>query len=247
MNNSPIVPDAAISVAYVQDRAGWLRTNLPPGPLRVPTFEGAARIEDRAAWTESKGPQPLWEGYASIGNYRKPTAGSMRLPSQVRTQPAMGAFFHWLTATRRSDVIVEFGTAFGVSGMYWLSGLEANRHGRLLTFEPNVAWAEIAAQNLAAIGSRSRLTVGTFEDNIEAALGDGRIDIAFVDAIHTSDFVLRQFALLQPRMSAGGLILFDDINFSADMAAAWTAIARDPAIHASATLGRRLGIVELTS
>lgn len=241
------MPEAALSVAYVQDRAGWLRSNLPPGPLRTPPFDGAARIEERAAWTESQGPQPLWEGYANIENYRKPTAGSTRLPSQVRTQPVVGAFFHWLTLMRRPDTIVEFGTAFGVSGMYWLSALETNRRGRLLTFEPNAAWAAIAAQNLAAIGSRFNLTVGTFEDTIESALGDGRIDIAFVDAIHTSDFVLRQFALLQPRMSAGGLVLIDDINFSADMAAAWTAIARDPAIHASATLGRRLGIVELKS
>jgi hypothetical protein len=47
------------------------------------------------------------------------------------------------------------------------------------------------------------------------------------------------------RMTARGLILFDDIDFSDDMASCWRTKSHDPRIAASATVGRRLGIVEL--
>jgi predicted O-methyltransferase YrrM len=236
---------AIIDVVPVVTRTGWLEAHLPAGSLRISIPFDAQRIEVRAAWAESQGPQPLWDGYAAVKNYRMPTAGSIRWPDQVRTKPEMGAFFHWLATVRRPDTIVEFGAAFGVSGMYWLSGLEANQNGRLLSFEPNQAWAAIAEQNLAAVGGRYRLTIGTIEDAIDTVLGKSRIDMAFVDAIHTSDFVLRQFGLLQSRMTPGGLILFDDITFSRDMAEAWDRIARDPVVCASATLNKRVGIVEL--
>ena len=83
--------------------------------------------------------------------------------------------------------MVEFGTAFGVSGMYWLSGLESNNFGELLTFDPNEVWAEIARKNLSGISNRFQLVNGTFEDNIDAYLGsDRQIDMAFIDVIHTS-------------------------------------------------------------
>lgn len=235
----------SIAVRYVVDRPGWLRAHLPPptcAPPPVPDF----RIEERALWTERLGPQPLWEGYSHVEGYPKPTSGSMRSSNQVRTDQVTGSFFHWLARTRRPGIVVEFGTAFGVSGMYWLSAIEQNGAGQLLTFEPNSGWAQIADQNLAAIGRRYRLTTGTFEENIGAVLEEGqRIDIAFVDAIHTSAFIHQQFELLLPRMTAGGIVLFDDIAFSEDMRAGWQEIARDPRVHASAALGSRIGIVEL--
>jgi predicted O-methyltransferase YrrM len=99
-----------------------------------------------------------------------------------------------LTRRLKPEIVVEFGAAFGVSGMHWLSGLRANAGGRLFTFEPNEVWAELARVNLERIHHPFELTVGTFEDNI-AVLGDQLIDLAFIDAIHTSEFVLPQFDL----------------------------------------------------
>jgi predicted O-methyltransferase YrrM len=233
------------SVNFVNDRLSWLKTNLPPR-LSLPKPIYADLIETRAVETQQLGAKPLWEGYATLRDYPQPTAGSARESNQVRSTASAGRFFAWLVAERRPSIIVEFGTAFGVSGMYWLGGLERNRHGRLLTFEPNAVWAEIAQKNLAAIGSRFELTVGTFEENIDAALGpDERVDIAFVDAIHTSAFVFRQFDILAPRMQRGGLVLFDDINFSDDMATCWQTLATDRRVRASATVDGRLGVVEI--
>ncbi len=237
--------DTKLSVEFLCERSSWLKDNLPPR-LSVPKSIHAGLIERRAAATQQLGAKPLWEGYASIRDYPRPTAGSSRSSDQVRSTAVAGRFFAWLAAERAATTIVELGTGFGVSGMYWLAALKRNGHGRLLTFEPNEVWAEIARKNLAAISNNFDLVIGTFEDNIDAVLrADERIDIAFVDAIHISEVVFRQFDALVPRMRPGGLVLFDDIAFSDDMKSCWQKLATDPRIIASASLDGRLGIVEL--
>jgi predicted O-methyltransferase YrrM len=157
----------------------------------------------------------------------------------------MGNFFAYLVKLKKPSTIVEVGTAFGVSGMYWLSGLESNDHGRLVTFEPNRIWAEIARRNLSAIGKRFQLVIGTFEENLDSYLGgEDKIDIAFIDAIHTSEWVVPQFNLVAERLASGGLILFDDINFSSDMASCWSSIAHEHRVKASVVLSKHVGLVE---
>jgi Predicted O-methyltransferase len=224
-----------------RDPDSWLGRNLPSHLARVNAPPLARRIEERATTTGSRGPQELWDGYAGSGPVQTRTS------DEVRTDRAMGRLFARLAGARCPEVIVEVGTAFGVSGMYWLAGLESSGSGRLYTFEPNAAWAEIARDNLDAIGERFELVVGTFEDNVDDHLRNGtRIELAFVDAIHTSEWVEPQFDLIVERIAPGGLVLFDDITFSDDMAECWHRIATDPRVRASASLSRRVGIVELT-
>jgi predicted O-methyltransferase YrrM len=237
--------DTPNSVRYVRKGQGWLMRNLPGPNLSLPKPIDADRIEAHASETERMGGKPLWEGYAGVPDYPRVTTDTTRRSDQVRSTALAGYLFAWLAAERDPSIVVEFGTAFGISGMYWLAGLKRS-HGRLLTFEPNAIWADIARANLASISANFELVTGTFEECIDSTLPPGqRIDIAFVDAIHTSAFVSRQFDILMPRMTPCGLILFDDINFSADMTSCWYAISRDPRIVASVTIGRRLGIIEL--
>jgi predicted O-methyltransferase YrrM len=153
----------------------------------------------------------------------------------------LGRLYTAIASAVGDPVVIEVGTAFGVSGMYWLAGIGT---GHLHTFEPNADWASIARRNLESISGQFTLTEAPFEDHASTL---PPADIAFVDAIHTSLFVERQFALLRPLMKPRGIVVFDDINFSADMSSCWQRIARDPAVLASASIGGRVGIVELTS
>jgi predicted O-methyltransferase YrrM len=220
-------------------RGGWLDLNLPDRfvPPLLPVHR---TIEERARKTHETGDRPLWEGYRSVEGY--PRGGDTRKPGEVRSDALVGRFYSWLASRREEDVIVEFGTAFGVSGMYWLSGMRA---GRLYTFEPNADWAGSAEENLCAISDRFVLTVDTFETVGPTLLAPQSVGIAFVDAIHTSEFVARQYGILAPLMKRGGLVLFDDIDFSQDMADCWRRIASHPELAASATLTDRVGIIEL--
>jgi predicted O-methyltransferase YrrM len=227
-----------VTIRWEKKRTGtWLANAIPGAEIQIPFAPDFLKIERLADRTQSLGRLGLWEGYGQPGATRDSTA--------VRCPVTMGNFYCWLTRLRRPAVVVELGTAFGISGMYWLSGLKAERHGRLLTFEPNARWAEIATRNLSAIDSRFVLTVGTFEDNAQAGIKDQAIDIAFIDAIHKSEFVLPQFWLIQERLRRPGLVLFDDIGFSEDMKSCWESLAAHPGVVSALSVNQRLGVVEV--
>jgi predicted O-methyltransferase YrrM len=227
-----------VHVRWVRrDRDAWLAGFLRAPIHRVPELSGVAAIETRAATTQALGARPLWHGYGE-------SPGSERSSNQVRTAGLMGSLYASLVRERRPNSVVEFGTAFGVSGMYWLLGLELAQSGHLWTFEPNDAWTTVARQNLAAVSSRFTAVTGTFEDNVDGVLTNNRIDVAFIDAIHSSEYVHPQYARVYDRLSPGGIVVLDDINFSEDMAACWRELATSPVVRSSATLGRRVGILE---
>lgn len=201
----------------------------------------SSRIEKLAQQTNNLGAQPLWEGYA--GNN---IGGSTRMPDNVKTEAVMGDLYTYLVQERKPRIIVEFGTAFGVSGMYFLAGINANNEGRLFTFEVNDVWAKLAEKNLSQISDRFELTIGTFEENIDRVLPQNQsIDLAFIDAIHTKEFVVPQLDIVVARSSNKAIIVLDDINFSDNMRECWKDVSNDSRFAASATLGHRVGILEL--
>jgi len=231
----------ALAITWIgRNRSSWLATNIAGTSIKPPRTSYSKTIEGLAAETNREGPQPLWEGYA--GNN---TRGATRLPSDVRTNKLTGDFYSWLVSTWKPKTIVEFGTAFGVSGMYFLAGIEANGQGELYTFDPNETWHKLALRCLSGISQRYTSVAGTFEDNIDKVLPAGQgIDLAFIDAIHTSEFVKPQLELVLARASDHALVILDDIDFSDDMRQCWKEVALDPRFVASAELGTRVGLVE---
>ena len=217
-------------------RAGWLGANLQD---TVPRAWRKRRIERAAARTERLGRQPLAPEYGEAGGERR--------PGEVRSSPACGDLYAWLVRRLRPESVVEFGSGFGVSGMYFASALEAEHRGRLYSFEINRAWADIAETNIRRVSRRFTLVRGAFEANVDAVV-PGSIDIAFVDGIHTYEFVMRQFELLHARMRAGGLILLDDIDFrrpGVRMREAWEDIAADSRVEAAVEVNRHVGLVQV--
>ena len=204
------------------------------------------KIEEIAARAEERGALPIWEGYSTVEKYPASTRqGATRSSNQVRTGPKIGQFFTWLVLAIKPSAIVEFGTAFGVSGMYWLAGLKLNEKGHLFTFEPNTAWAKIARGNLSKISDRFTLTEGTFEENLAVLADQGAsINLAFIDAIHTSEFVYTQLDLVLKHAAPGAVIVLDDIDFSTDMRSCWDAISHDERFAAAAELNG-IGVIEL--
>ncbi|MCP2729728.1 O-methyltransferase [Limnofasciculus baicalensis] len=224
----------------------WLTQQFAEDIIKPKKSPYSQKIEQIASETNSLGRQPLWDGY--LTNDPANDRGSTRMPNNVRTASVMGDFYTSLVTKRRPNLIVEFGTAFGVSGMYFLAGLEANQEGELLTFEPNKIWADIARKNLNQISNRFNLTIGTFEENIDQLLLNSKtIDVAFIDAIHTSEFVIPQLNIVIERSSPQAIIIIDDINFSEDMKNCWEEVSADSRFAASAKLGNRVGILELKS
>lgn len=209
----------------------------------LPLFEP---IEDQIHKTQQLGKQPLWDGYSDLQRYGRDVGpNAERSVKQVRSTPELCRFYAWLVTQKRPQAVLEFGAAFGVSGMYWLAGLEANQSGHLYSFEPNEVWFDIACENFAAVSSRATFTNGTFEDGVKDV--PRHVDIALIDAIHTRDFVVSQFALVKQVARPGALIIFDDINFSRDMRRCWQEVASDSDLAAVWELNGRVGMIELPS
>lgn len=231
-----------VPVKWVKrDSRSWLAQQIERDFIKPEKSAYSAQIEQLAKKTNRLGPQPLWQGYAG-----RNVGGPTRMSDEVRTAASMGDVYTWLVQKLQPRTIVEFGTAFGVSGMYFLAGIEYNHKGQLLTFEPNTVWRDLAVTNLSQISERFQSVAGTFEENIDRVLPpDQHIDLAFIDAIHTREFVIPQLDIVLARCGEHAIILLDDINFSNDMKACWNELSRDPRFFATAALDERVGILEL--
>ncbi len=224
----------------------WLQKFFQQDLNALPSPPLSSKIEDLALKASMLGEMPLWEGFEKLEDYPFPVKNATRNANQVRVDKQVGDLFYNLTIAKKPARIVEIGTAFGVSGMYWLSGITANGSGTLLTFDPNAVWAKVAVSNLSMISPNYVSTVATFEDTHGQILKKGDvIDMAFIDAIHQSGIVNNQFKLISQYCAPGSLVLFDDINFSFDMWDCWEKIAKSPQVKASCSIARRIGIAEL--
>lgn len=237
-----VVTTGRLRVRWVRRHDGSLLAGLLKRPIWNPGRSALdALVEERTRLTDARGPQTLWEGYGQ-------GTAATRLPSVVRAPAAFGRAYRELVSARQPSLVVEVGTAFGVSGMYWLAGLEGNGNGHLLTFEINPAWAEVARENLAAVGTKFTLVEGKFEDNLGMLEAQHPpIGLAFLDGVHTSEWVIPQFEAVVARSAPGTLVVFDDIDFSDDMGDCWARLSRDARVRASLTLGARVGVVELAA
>ena len=145
------VPQTQVSLAWLKV-GGWLGAHLTGS---VPHAPRKRHIEAVAVATDQLGPQRLADEYGE--------PGGERTPAVVRSSSAAGDVYAWLAQQRRPATIVEFGTAFGVSGMYFAAGLEAAGSGHLYSFEINREWADIAERNVRSVSNRFTLTRGSFE------------------------------------------------------------------------------------
>ncbi|WP_438022224.1 O-methyltransferase [Sorangium sp. So ce233] len=123
--------------------------------------------------------------------------------------PEVGRLLYILTRTRRPQVVVEFGTSFGISAIHLASALRDNGAGRLIATELNPIKAARARENLRSTGladlvdlregdALQTLTQG-FEAGIDMVLLDGWKEI-----------YLSVLQLLEPHLNPGALVIADD-------------------------------------
>lgn len=244
-----LLPEDPLQLKWIRkDSESWLVRNFPEQTFRLLPSKQHRAFEAIANEINRRGAQPLWDGYRAAydkdPNVPWAAASMERLPDQVRTQPQMGRLFAWLAERRKPELIVEIGTAFGVSAMYWATGLQKAGRGQLLTFDPNPAWHDIATSHLRSFGETVEAVCGTFEENIDRHLRGRTISLAFVDAIHTDEFVSAQVAMLLERTGADCIVVIDDIGFSEDMRSCWIRWASDSRVRSSVAIDNRVGILE---
>ena len=125
--------------------------------------------------------------------------------------PDVGRLLYVLARNRRAKTIVEFGTSFGISGIHLAAALRDGGGGRLITTEFNAAKAARAKANFQAAG---------LDDLVEIRVGDafetlkddpgGQIEIVLLDG--WKELYLPMLKFLEGRLSAGALIIADDLD-----------------------------------
>lgn len=140
------------------------------------------------------------------------------------------------------QVVLELGTCIGISGSYFLAGLESNNKGKLFTVETLEPLLPFIEKNFKALGyQRYSILLGNIQKALKRNLSFlHSIDVVFEDHIHQGAVILRNFDQIYPYLASGALYIFDDIFINDDMANAWATIIQDQRVNISISLAMGL-------
>lgn len=139
---------------------------------------------------------------------------------------------------------LELGTCVGISACFQAAALQINGRGRLCTLEGHAALAEVADRHFAELGldARSAVTVGRFDVTLPVVLREsGPFGLVFVDGNHAEEPTWSYYRQLLPHLDPGGILVFDDIDWSPGMRRVWQRIRRDGDLAAAIDL-TKIGI-----
>lgn len=138
--------------------------------------------------------------------------------------PKEGAFLYRLCAHYQPQRLLEFGTNLGISTLYMMSAVP---HAQCITVEGIAAFAAVAADNFAQAGFAPKQLVGEFAGVLAGQnnFADFRPDFVYLDGNHQYEATVAYFRALLPHIADGGMVVLDDIYWSAGMKQAWREIS----------------------
>jgi predicted O-methyltransferase YrrM len=138
---------------------------------------------------------------------------------------AEGDLLHHIALASGARMIVEVGTSYGFSGLFFASAM---RHtgGRLHTIDRDPRKHESARQTFARAGVAEFVTshLGDAREILRTLPGDPPIDLGFIDADKPD--TQAYFDLLWPRMRVGGSVLIDNATTHRQQLAAFVKSVR---------------------
>ena len=131
--------------------------------------------------------------------------------------------------------ILELGTSLGISAAYMAM---AHSKARLITIEGDPNVAKIAEDSFERLATKNiRLLQGSFKEKMPLALELlEEVDLAFIDGHHTYEATVSYTQQILPFLSGGGILVFDDINWSRGMRMAWEEVKQLPGVTMSIDL-----------
>lgn len=129
-----------------------------------------------------------------------------------------GRYLQHLIREHRPKITLEIGCAFGISSLFICEALRDVGGSKHIMIDPWSEASRVAAANLNRAGFG-----GLFEQHIKLsfeALTELRakgttIDLAFIDGMHTFDYVLVDFFLTDKLLRPGGIVVIDDYSWPA--------------------------------
>jgi predicted O-methyltransferase YrrM len=136
-----------------------------------------------------------------------------------------GRFLYAVARSISATRIVEFGTSFGVSTIYFAAALKDNGGGVVIGSELEASKVAKANRHLAATGL-SQFAEIRAGDALQTLRDTGTVDLLFLDGwkLMYPD-VLK---LLIPSLRQGAVVLADDVTLFPDDVASYLDFVRDP-------------------
>lgn len=124
--------------------------------------------------------------------------------------PEAGRLLYSLVRAARPDTVVEFGMSLGISAIHLASAVRDNGTGRVVTTELSAAKVATAKKTFAETGLEDLITVLEGDALQTLATVDGPIGFVLLDG--WKELYLPVIKLLEPKLSAGALILADNTS-----------------------------------
>lgn len=165
--------------------------------------------------------------------YKTATLGE--LVQRVSRRQREGEFLYRLCNYYQPRHCLELGTHLGFSSLYQLAALPCSE---FITIEGAESLAQLASKHFKHFGFSPKQLIGDFSKHLSHTidLDKYRPDYVFIDGNHRYDATMEYFHTLLPVMNEGGMMVFDDINWSADMQRAWEEICQHPEVSVSIDL-----------
>jgi predicted O-methyltransferase YrrM len=167
--------------------------------------------------------------------------------------PRVGRLISCIVRTMRSKECLELGTAYGMSALYILDMVKNNGGGRLTTveaFEPQFTQASRMLEQRH--GDAVRAHKGWTAEVLPALVPTlAPIDFLFHDAGHSRKDYLDDFALIEPILAPGAVMLMDDIRwndqryFNGDPQtyAGWRDVVANERVERAVEVGNGMGLL----
>ena len=164
--------------------------------------------------------------------FREPIRPVARMAHVVLKAKHEARSLYGLVDAVQPKVMLELGTSFGITSLYLAAAAQS---GTLMTLEGDPATAAIAKRVFHSSKTKNiKLFEGTFEDSLPIVLpAIPRLDVVFFDGNHQKEPTLRYFELCLTKIHDHTVFVFDDINWSQEMAEAWIQIKAHPAVKAT--------------
>lgn len=132
-----------------------------------------------------------------------------RARKMLNITPDTGRLLWILVTSARATRILEVGTSNGYSTI-WLADAARRTGGRVVTLELNPAKVELARRNLGRAGLADQVEIlpGRAADTLAGL--PGPFDFVFLDADRPS--YLTYLELVLPKVTAGGLLVADNVT-----------------------------------
>jgi predicted O-methyltransferase YrrM len=158
--------------------------------------------------------------------------------------PDVGQLIYILTRSRNPQIVVEFGTSYGISGIHFAAALRDAGRGRLITTEFDAIKAGRAAENFRAAGLADliEIRIGDAFETLKSGI-DGGIEMVLLDG--WKPLYLPMLKFLEPRLAPGALIIADDLAIAPEALASYVGYVRAAGsgyVSVEVPLGDRLEI-----